>query len=61
VFYVIDPENESKFWICLDDEIKTSTRRNLNLRKDDVFVCRDIAIDDTSAANLALTCRLKTI
>jgi len=27
----------------------------------DLFVCRDVALDDTAAANLALQCRLKTI
>jgi hypothetical protein len=26
-----------------------------------LFVCRDVALDDESAANLALQCRLKTI
>lgn len=28
---------------------------------DDLFVCRDIVLNDTIAANLALQCRLKTI
>jgi hypothetical protein len=31
------------------------------LDKDDVFICRDSALDDQLAANLALQCRLKTI
>jgi adenine-specific DNA-methyltransferase len=31
------------------------------LGKDDLFICRDIALDDELAANLALQCRLKTI
>jgi adenine-specific DNA-methyltransferase len=30
-------------------------------QKDDLFICRDVAIDDKTAANLALQCRLKTI
>lgn len=25
------------------------------------FICRDVALDDEAAANLALQCRLKTI
>jgi len=29
--------------------------------KDDLFICRDVALDDDAAANLALQCRLKTI
>ena len=33
----------------------------LNLSQDDTFVCRDVALDDEAAANLALQCRLKTI
>jgi adenine-specific DNA-methyltransferase len=28
---------------------------------EDLFVCRDVALDDSAAANLALQCRLKTI
>jgi hypothetical protein len=33
----------------------------LNLAKDDLFICRDVALDDEAAANLALQCRLETI
>jgi hypothetical protein len=33
----------------------------LKLRKGDLFVCRAAALTDERAANLALTCRLKTI
>ena len=47
--------------ICLDDELKPSTVKELTLNKDDLFICRDVAIDDKLAANLALQCRLKTI
>jgi len=33
----------------------------LNLEKDALLICRDVALDDEAAANLALQCRLKTI
>jgi adenine-specific DNA-methyltransferase len=47
--------------ICLDAKIKPATIRSLRLAPEDVFVSRDLALDDTAAANLALQCRLKTI
>ena len=34
---------------------------NLEVLKDDLFICRDCALTDKLAANLALQCRLKTI
>jgi adenine-specific DNA-methyltransferase len=61
VWRVTDKERGQGFLICLDDKIKTSTIKTLKITKDEIFVCRDIALDDTGAANLALQCRLKTI
>ncbi len=61
IWRVTDPENGQDFLLCLDDKIKPSTVKNLDISKEQMFVCRDIALDDTTAANLALTCRLKTI
>lgn len=61
IFQVTDAEKDQSFRICLDDELKAATIKELNLKKDDLFICRDVAIDDKAAANLALQCRLKTI
>lgn len=61
IFQVTDVEQGQSFRICLDDELKAATVKELNLKKDDLFICRDMAIDDKMAANLALQCRLKTI
>lgn len=61
VFRVTDTEKSQSFRICLDDEVKAATVRELDLSKDELFICRDVAIDDKTAANLALQCRLKTI
>jgi adenine-specific DNA-methyltransferase len=61
IYRVKDDEKEQSFLICLDDKIRASTVKQLEVTKDDMFVCRDIAIDDTMAANLALSCRLKTV
>jgi adenine-specific DNA-methyltransferase len=61
VWRVTDGDKGQSFRICLDDELKAATVRALELSKDDLFICRDAALDDKLAANLALQCRLKTI
>ena len=61
VYQVSDPERGQSFRICLDDALKPATIKALSLSKDDLFICRDKALDDGAAANLALQCRLKTI
>jgi adenine-specific DNA-methyltransferase len=61
VYRVSDPERGQSFRICLDDSLKPETIEALNLQQGDLFVCRDKALDDEGAANLALQCRLKTI
>ncbi len=61
VYEVSDPENGQSLVICLDDQIRADLTRALELKTDDLFICRDIALDDSAAANLALQCRLKTI
>lgn len=61
VLRVIDSDRDQSFFICLDDVIEPATLKELELSTDDLLVCRDSAIDDTMAANLALQCRLKTI
>jgi len=61
VYTVTDPDKAQSFRICLDDRLESETVAALGLAKDDVFVCRDAALDDGTAANLALQCRLKTI
>ena len=58
---VTDTEKDQAFTICLDDTLTLDAVRALRLAKDDLFVCRDIALDDTLAANLALQCRLKVL
>lgn len=58
---VTDPEREQSFYLCLDDKISLDALAPLKLTQDDLFICRDNALDDTTAANLALQCRLKTI
>ena len=58
---VTDTEQNRALTICLDDKLTLDSVRALDLSKDDLFVCRDIALDDTLAANLALQCRLKVI
>jgi adenine-specific DNA-methyltransferase len=58
---VTDSEREQSFVITLEDHLDAQSVSALGLSKDDLFVCRDTALDDTLAANLALQCRLKVI
>ena len=61
VWRVTDPERDQSFSICLDDSLDTEAVRALGLTQEELFVCRDSALDDTLAANLALQCRLKVL
>jgi adenine-specific DNA-methyltransferase len=61
VWRVKDSESDMSFQICLDEELNRSLLKRLDVDKESVFICRESAINDTSAANLALQCRLKTI
>ena len=61
VYRVTDSELEQSFLISLDDKISAGIVKSLGLGKDDLFICRDVALTDQIAANLALQCRLKTI
>jgi adenine-specific DNA-methyltransferase len=61
VYRVTDIAKEQFFLICLDNKIDLTLPVALNLTKDDLFICRDSALNDSLAANLALQCRLKTI
>lgn len=54
-------DEDRNFTICLDESLTLDAVSPLQLTKDDMFICRDTALDDTLAANLALQCRLKVI
>src|SRR5262249_21725463 len=60
VWEVSDPDSGQSFAVCLDDTIRADLSRCYDLSPDRLLVCRDAALDDTAAANLALQCRLKT-
>jgi adenine-specific DNA-methyltransferase len=63
LYEVTDPDKEpaQTVVVCLDEQVRVDLSRHYPLTADTLFVCRDIALDDTAAANLALQCRLKTI
>jgi adenine-specific DNA-methyltransferase len=61
VQHITDPEIDQTFYFTLASKITLPDLRPLDLKKDDLFICRDVALDDETAANLALQCRLKTI
>src|SRR5712691_10196332 len=60
VYEVTDPDTAQKFMICLDGVIRADLSKYCEVMPDDLFVCRDVALDDSAAANIALQCRLKT-
>jgi len=61
VYRVEDAEVERVVFICLDDQVNSGLATELGLGPDDVLMCRDAALTDEMAANLALQCRLKTV
>jgi adenine-specific DNA-methyltransferase len=61
IWRVTDDDKKQHFHICLSDNVSLERVQALCLGKDDVFICRGAALDDTVAANLALQCRLKTL
>jgi adenine-specific DNA-methyltransferase len=61
VFRVTDPDKGQSFLISLAEELKSELGKQLGLKEEDLFICRDAALNDSSAANWALQCRLKTI
>ncbi|MBX3059465.1 MAG: site-specific DNA-methyltransferase [Anaerolineae bacterium] len=61
VYRVTDPDKEQQFHICLDAHLSPDPTYQLGLAPTDLFICRDVALDDKTAANIALQCRVKTI
>ncbi|MCE5327578.1 MAG: site-specific DNA-methyltransferase [Planctomycetaceae bacterium] len=61
VYRVTDADKGQSFLICLDGKLKAVAIKSLGLKKDDLFICRDVAMTDEQAANLALQCKVKTI
>lgn len=61
VYCVTDAGREQRFHICLDDTISVTCIHPLRLSREDLFICRDNALDDTAVANLALQCRLRVL
>ncbi len=58
---VTDSDRDQFFYACLDPSFALEAVAPLQLTAETLFVCRDQALDDTLAANLALQCRLKVI
>ena len=58
---ITDSDRDQYFYACFDGSLSLEVVTGLELTPDILFVCRDQALDDTLAANLALQCRLKVI
>lgn len=61
VYRVSDPDRQQDFLITLDDTLNPNLLGQLELTRDTLFVCRAAALDSSTAANLSLRCRVKTI
>ena len=61
VLRLVDLERGQSIYVSLDAHLDLDSLSGLDLSADDVFICRDAALDDETAANLALQCRLETI
>jgi len=61
VYRISNLELGQTFTLCLDPKLSPETVKQLGLRKTDLFICRDAALDDEIAANVALQCYLKTL
>lgn len=59
VFKVTD--GDLFFYISLDQEIKDKTIDELKLKKENMFICLDEALNDSKKKNLSIQCNLKTI
>lgn len=60
---VTDPDEDppQTFAVCFDEEVRVGLSKYYPLSPDTLLICRDKALDDTAAANLALQCGLKVI
>lgn len=54
-------DNDVFFYLCIDKSIKDDTVNQLNLTKEDTFICIDDALNDSKKTNLAKQCVLKTM
>jgi len=63
IFEITDPDKDppQTLAVCLDEQVRVDLSKHYPLSPDTLLICRDKALDDTAAANLALQCRLKTI
>jgi adenine-specific DNA-methyltransferase len=61
VWTASDPATGQRMLVCLEPTVRADLSKQLELTADTLLVVRDVALDDTAAANLALQCRLKTI
>jgi adenine-specific DNA-methyltransferase len=63
IYEVTDPDKDppQTFVVCLDEKVRVDFSKHYPLSANTLLICRDKALDDTAAANLALQCRLKTI
>lgn len=58
---VTDTIGHRHFWLCLAERVEMARLESLGVMPNDLFICRDAALDDTAASNLELRYRLMTL
>lgn len=58
---IASDQPERSIVVCFDKEITLDDASALGLTADQTFICRDTALDDSVAANLAMQCNLKVL
>ncbi len=61
VYRVSEPDTDRRFYVCLDDAVAVEPLRAVDMDQETLFVCRAVALDDETTANLAMQCRLRVI
>ncbi len=61
VLHLIDNVLPITLYVCLDNKINPKTVNDLNIGKDDKFICLNSAIDDTTYARLSDKNRIQTL
>ncbi len=58
---IYDEDDDRTVWITLADRIALDDLQKIEISTDDLVICRDVALNDTTAANVALQYRLRVI
>ena len=61
IYTVAHPDDNRVIHVCLDTKLADRIPETLGIGEGDTFICRDDALDDVIAVNLALRCNVKVV